>query len=167
MSGLALAEKIATRQPIPGQDDPALLNLGRSLVRFVQSGDTNLFKKEALVDSDQVLTMYQKRGGPGPSRKEVDDEIATQNQEQLDHARKMLQLMAVAGIDLRQADIQIKQASLEHCQSEGAPGTVDNLIGQQFKLALSVKTDAKAKSGIALAGDYVLAAKTIMQMGAG
>jgi thiol-disulfide isomerase/thioredoxin len=167
LSSLALMEKIANRQPITGQDDPALLDLGKSLVRFVQTGDTNLFEKEALVDSDQVLAMYQKRGGPGPSRKEVDDEIATQNQEQLDHARKMLQLMAVAGIDLRQADIQIKRASLEYCQSEGAPGTVDNLIGQQFKLALSVKTDAKAKSGIALAGDYVLAAKTVMQLGAG
>ena len=167
LSSLALMEKIASRQPITGQDDPALLDLGKSLVRLVQSGDTNLFQKEALLNSDQVWTMFQKRGGAGPSRKEVDDEVTTQNQEQLDHAGKMLQLMAAAGIDLRQADIQIKQVSLEHCQSEGAAGTVDNLIGQQFKLALSVKTDAKAKNGIALAGDYVLAAKTVERMGAG
>jgi thiol-disulfide isomerase/thioredoxin len=168
LSSLALMEKIAARQAITGQDDPALLDLGKSLVRFIQSGDTNLFKKEALVNSDQVWAMFQKSGRKdGPSRQEVDGEIATQNQEQLDHAQKMLQLMALAGIDLRQADIQIKQASLEHCQSEGASGTVDNLIGQQFKLALSVKTDAKAKSGIALAGDYVLAANTVMQLGAG
>jgi thiol-disulfide isomerase/thioredoxin len=164
---LALLDKVANNEAITGQDDPALLDFAKSLVSFVQTGDTNLFNKEALVDSDQVWAMFQKRGGPGPTRKEVDDEIATQNQEQLDHARKMLQLMAVAGVDLRQADIQIKQASLEHCQTEGTSGTVDNMIGEQFKLALTVKTDAKAKNGVALAGDYVLAAKTIMRMGAG
>jgi thiol-disulfide isomerase/thioredoxin len=164
---LALMEKIATRQAITGQDDPALSDFAKSLVRFIQTGDTNLFKKEALVDSDQVWAMFQKRGETGPTRKELDDEIAKQNQGELDHARKMLQLMVVAGIDLRQAEIQVKQASLEHCQSEGASGTVDNLIGQQFKLALTVKTEAKAKNGVAMAGDYVLAAKTIMRMGAG
>jgi thiol-disulfide isomerase/thioredoxin len=97
----------------------------------------------------------------------LDDEIATQNQEQLDHAQKMLNLMTLIGIDLGQADIQIKQASLAQCQSEGAAGTVDELIGEQFKLALSVKTDAKAKNGVSLAGDYVLAARTIMRLGAG
>jgi thiol-disulfide isomerase/thioredoxin len=164
---LVLSEKVVTEHAITGQDDPALLDFGKSLIRFVRTGDTNVFQKEALVDSDQVWAVYQKRGGPVPTRKELDDEIATQNQEQLDHAQKMLHLMTLIGIDLGQADIRIKQASLGQCQSEGAPGTMDELIGQQFKLALTVKTDAKAKNGVSLAGDYVLAAKTIMRMGAG
>ena len=163
---LGLSEKVVTDHAITGQDDPTLLDLGKSLIRFVRTGNTNVFQKEALVDSDQVWAMYQKRGGPRPTRKELDDEIATQNQEQLGHAQKMLNLMTLIGIDLGQADIRIKQASLGQCQSEGAPGTVDELIGQQFKLALTVKTDAKAKNGVSLTGDYVLAAKTIMRLGA-
>ena len=162
---LGLSEKVVTDHAITGQDDPTLLDFGKSLIRFVRTGDTNVFQKEALVDSDQVWALYQKRSGPGPTRKELDDEIATQNQEQLDHAQKMLNLMTLIGIDLGQADIRIKQVTLAQCQSEGAPGTVDELIGQQFKLALTVKTDAKAKNGVSLAGDYVLAAKTILRLG--
>lgn len=65
LSELALMEKIATRQAITGQDDPALLDFAKSLVRFVQTGDTNLFAKEALIDSDQVLGHVPKAGRGG------------------------------------------------------------------------------------------------------
>ena len=162
---LAILEKIAAHKGFTGEDDPALLRLGGALVRFVQSGDTNRFEKEALVNSDQVWAMFQKSGRKEPSRQEIDEEIAKQNGEQIGIARKTRQLMSEAGVDLQPADIQIKAASLDRCQSQGGSGSLDDLIGEQFKLVLSVKTEAKAKNGVSLAGDYVLAAKTIMKLG--
>ena len=44
---LAILEKIAAHKGFTGQDDPALLKFGESLVRFVRTGDTNLYEKEA------------------------------------------------------------------------------------------------------------------------
>lgn len=164
---LAILEKISAYKGINGQDDPSLLKFGELLVRFVQTGDTNLFLKEALVNSDQVWAMFEKSGRKGPSRQEVDEEIAKQNQEQVRVAQKMLQLMADAGIDLQPADTQIKAATINRAQVQGPAGSLDYLIGQQFKLAFKVNTDKKAKNGTSLSGDYVLAAKTIMKLGDG
>lgn len=161
---LAILEKIAAYKGINGQDDPSLVKFGESLMRFVQTGDTNLFAKEALVNGDQVWAMFEKSGRKGPSRQEIDEEIAKQNAEQVRVAQKMLQLMTEAGIDLQQADIKITDVALDRVQAQGPAGTLDNLIGQQFKLALKVNTEAKAKNGTALSGDYVLAAKTIMKL---
>ncbi len=161
---MAIMEKIAAHKGISSQDDPLLLKLGESLVHFVQTADTNLFAKEALIDADQVWAMFKKSGQKGPSRQEVDEEIGKQNQAQLASARKTLQLMTEAGIDLKQADIQIKEASVDRCQAQGPAGTLDNLMGEQFKLALSVKTAAKARNGAGLAGDYVLAVKMVAKM---
>jgi thiol-disulfide isomerase/thioredoxin len=158
---MVLMEKIKSRKAISSQDDPSLLKFGESLVRFVQSGDTNLFAKEALVNGDQVWAMFQKSGRKGPSRQEIDEEIAKQNQQQLEQAGKVLQLMTEAGIDLKQADIHIKEASLVRCQAQ----TAEDLIGEQFKLALIIKTEAKARNGTGLSGDYTLAVKTIMKLG--
>jgi thiol-disulfide isomerase/thioredoxin len=162
---LAILEKIAAHKGFTGEDDPSLLKLGEALVRFVQTGDTNRFEKEALVNSDQVWAMFQKSGRKGLSRQEIDEEIARQNREQIGIARKLLQLMIEAGVDLQPADVQIRTASLDRCQAQGGSGSLDDLIGEQFKLVLSVKTEAKAKNGASLSGDYVLAAKTIMKLG--
>ena len=165
MRELGVLEKIAAHKGLSGEDDPALLKLGEALVCFIQTGDTNRFEKEALVNADHIWAMFEKSGRKGPSRQEIDEEIAKQNREQVGTACKMIQLMATAGINLKSADTQIKQASLERCQAQGEPGTVDDLIGEQFKLVLSVKTEANAKNGVLLAGDYVLAAKTVMKLG--
>lgn len=162
---LALLERIAAYKGFTAKEDPSLLKLGEALVRFVQKGDTNRFEKEVLVNGDEIWAMFQKSGHPGPTRKEMDEEVARQNQEQVAVALKTLQMMQAAGIDLASSEVQITEASLERCQSQGGAGSLDNLIGQQLKLALAVKTEAKAKNGTPLAGDYVLAAKTIMKLG--
>lgn len=164
---MAIMEKISAYKGINKQDDPTLLKFGEILVRFIQTGDTNLFVKQALINGDQVWDMFQKRERKGPTRQEIDEEVAKQNQEQLKTAMKALQLMTTAGIDLKGADIQIHEASVERCQSQGGDSSLDDLIGQQFKLAIAVKTKAKAKNGTDLSGDYILAVKNIMKMGGG
>jgi len=162
---LAISEKIAAFQSITSEDDPTLLKLGESLVHFIRERDTATYENELLLNSDTVWATFEKSGRKGPTRQEVDEEVGKQVQEQVTVADKVLKQMEAAGIDLKQADIQIKEASMEHCQSQGGSGSLDQLIGSQFKLKLAVKTDDKAKNGASLSGDYVLAVKQLMKFG--
>jgi thiol-disulfide isomerase/thioredoxin len=162
---LAILGKVAAYKGLTSQDDPALLKLGESLVRFIRERDTGIFEKEVIMNSDLIWVMIQKNGRKGPSRQEVDQEVGKEVQEQVGIARTMLKQMEEEGIDLKQANIQIKEAAVDRSQSQGAPGSLDNLMGQQFKVVLEVKTEAKTKNGVSLSGDYVLAAKTIEKFG--
>ena len=158
---LALLSKIAAYQGFTGQEDPALLKLGGTLVRFLRDRDPAIYEKEALMNSDLIWAQIQKSGRKGPSRQELDQEMNTRLHEQVEFARSVLRQMDDAGIDLKHADIQIKEAALGHAQPQGAPGSLDGLIGEQFKLTLAVKTDGKAKNGTSLSGDYILAANEL------
>jgi len=160
---MTILEKAATYKGITGQDDPALLKLGDALVHFIRERDTNTFKNEAYVTSDLVWSMYQQGGREGPSRKELDDHLNTQAQQQMDIARSAVQMMKDAGIDLKKADIQIEEATIDHLQSQGAPGSVVGLMGSQFKLKLAVKSEGKSKSETPLSGEYIFAADRIMR----
>lgn len=163
---LALSEKIAAFQGITSEDDPTLLKLGEALVRFVRERDTAAYQRDALLNSNAVWAMFEKIGRKGgPSRRDVDEEVGRQVQEQVAVAGKVLKQMDAAGINLKGADIQIKEASLEHCRSQGGAGSLDPLIGEQFKLVLAVKTDVKAKNGTSLSGEYVLGVQVIMKSG--
>jgi thiol-disulfide isomerase/thioredoxin len=162
---LALLEKVAAYKGFTGQDDPALLKLGESLVRFIRERDTNIFEKESLMNIDFLWAMIQKSGHQGPSREEFDEQVSKQIQEQIGIARTMLKQMETDGINLKNADIQIKEAAVERSSAHGSAGSLDNLMGEQFKLMLWVKTEAKAKNGVSLSGDYVLAAKRLVRFG--
>jgi thiol-disulfide isomerase/thioredoxin len=162
---LAILDKVANYKGITGEDDPALLELGGRLVQFIQKQDPAVYQKEALINSDLVWAQLQRSGRTGPSREEFDKEMNPRVQEQTQIARSALKQMDAAGIDLKNAQIQIKDASLEHCQSQGTPGSLDGLMGDQFKLTLAVKADGKSKTGASLSGDYILAANEIMRFG--
>jgi thiol-disulfide isomerase/thioredoxin len=162
---LAMLNKMTSYQPITSDDDPSLMTLGQSLVHFIQERDTTAYEKELLMNSDTLWAMIQKSGRPGPSRKEVDEEVASQDKEQVTVARKMIKLMSDNGIDLTSAAIRIESASIGHCQSEGGAGTVDNLMGSDFQLKLSVQTAARASNGVSLAGEYVIGAQQIQKFG--
>jgi thiol-disulfide isomerase/thioredoxin len=93
----------------------------------------------------------------------LDAELNTQAQEQVTAARTAVQQMEDAGIDLKNAEIQIKEAAVERMRPQGPPGSVVGMLGEQFKLTLTVRTDSKSKNGTPLTGEYVLAANEIMR----
>lgn len=163
---LAIQDKVTSRKSINGNDDPALLKLGEVLVNFIRNRDLTDFQKEALVNSDLIWAQYQKLlvGKKMPSRQELDAHVNAQVEMQLKSAQAFLKQMEDAGIDLKNADILIKGAAIEHAQSM-VPGSLDSLMGSQYTLRLAVKTDAKAKSGASLSGDYVLSAKQLVRFG--
>jgi thiol-disulfide isomerase/thioredoxin len=160
---MAILDKVANFKGITGEDDPALLKLGGALVHFIRERDVNIFKNEACLSGDLIWDFWQRTGFKGPSRQELDDELKTQTQEQMSMAGSLVQQMEDAGIDLKDADIQIKEAAVEHVQTQGPPGSVIGLTGRQFTLKLEVKSGGKSKSGTSLSGDYVLAANQIMR----
>jgi thiol-disulfide isomerase/thioredoxin len=162
---LALLSKVATYKGFTAQDDPALLKLGETLVRFIRDRDPAIYEKDALMNSDLVWAQIQRSGRNAPSRQEIDQEVNARVREQVEMARAVLKQMDDAGIDLKHADIQIKEATIENAQPQGASGSLDGLIGEQFKLTLAVKTDGKAKNGTLLSGDYVLAANQLTRFG--
>ncbi len=160
---LAMLDKVASHARLTDQDDPALLKLGEALVHFIRDRDPGLFKSEAYVTGDLIWAVFQQSGVKGPSRQELDDQLNTQAQEQMRIARAAVQQMEEAGIDLKSADIQIKEAAVEHAQASGPSGSVVGLSGKKFTLKLAVKTGGKSKNGAGLSGDYVFAANQIMR----
>ena len=164
---MALLDKVAAYKGFTAQDDPALLKLGEILVRFLRDRDVAIYERDALMNSDLVWAQLQESGRKGPSRQEIDQEMNARVREQVEIARALLKQMDEAGVDLKNADIQIKEAAIGRAQAPGGAGTLDGLMGEQFKLTLGVKTDARAKNGASLSGDYILAATTLARFAGG
>ena len=162
---LSLLNKVATYQGFTGKDDPALLKFGEVLVRFLRDRDLTVFEKEALLNSDLVWAQTQRSGRGGPSRQDIDQYVNRRVPDQVRLAGQVVRQMEEAGIDLRHADIQIKEATVERSMIRGNPGSLDGLTGWQFKLTLAVKSAGKSKNGTALSGDYVLAVNELTRYG--
>jgi thiol-disulfide isomerase/thioredoxin len=160
---LAIFGKLEADKGLTSQDDPALAKLGETLVRFIRERDPAIFEKDAFVTADLLWAQFQRSGRKGHTREELDKELSTHGKEQTDLARATIQQMEESGIDLKNADIQIKEAAVERARSQSAAGSLDGMIGNQFKLKLAVKSGGKAKSGTSLSGEYILAANALMR----
>jgi thiol-disulfide isomerase/thioredoxin len=164
---LAILEKVGGNQGFTSREDPALLKLGEVLVRFLRDRDTDTYSRDALISSDTVWAMFEKSGQKGPSRQEVEQEVKRRSVEQVGAAEKLFVPMDAAGIDLKLAEIKVNGAKIESSQSQGNSDTLENLMGKQFKVSLTVKTAAKAKNGSPLSGEYVLAVSRVARFEAG
>jgi thiol-disulfide isomerase/thioredoxin len=162
---IAIVGKADEFKPLTDKDDPALRKLAETLTQFVRDHDTTVYEREALINADLVWNQFQKSGRPGPSREEVDKEIGVQTRDFVAAARKLSEQMNEAGIDLKSADVTIKEAVVDHVQKTNPDGSLEGLMGSGFKLRLAVKSDAKAKSGVSLSGDYILAITQVSRMG--
>jgi beta-lactamase regulating signal transducer with metallopeptidase domain len=161
-----ILDKAAAHEGLTGEEDPALHRLGDALVHFIRQRDARVFQDEAYVTGDLLWSLYQiyEQGGQkGPSRQELDNELKVQAQPEMKAVRSAVQQMEDAGIDLKDADIQIKQTSVKRLQHPGPADSVLGMMGQQFQLKLAVKSRGKSKNGTPLSGDYTLAAAEIMR----
>lgn len=161
----ALLNKIEQFQGFTGADDPSLLKFGDVLIRFIRERDTNIYEKEALVTGDLLWDQYQRRGMAAPARQQLDEEVKKIIPQQMESARGVLRQMDDAGIDLKNADIRIAEATVEHGQASGTSGSLDGVLGQHFKLTLEVKSTGKSKNGTPLSGVYVLTMPMLQRYG--
>jgi len=162
---MAILEKAANpgNTGLTDTDDPALLQLGQTLVRFLRQRDTNIYAKEALVNSDLLWAQMQKSGESGPSRQELDQELNRSTQEQTDIAQAMLTQADEAGIEFKNVELKIAEVSVGRLQRSGASGSLEGLMGEQFKLKLAVKADGKSKTGVSISGEYVVAVNQVLR----
>jgi thiol-disulfide isomerase/thioredoxin len=163
---LRIMEKAVSNSSVSGQDDPSLQTLAETLVRFLRERDASIYQKEALFTPDMLWALLQKlTPNHLPPRDEFDKTIGGELQNETKLAQSLANQMDAAGIDFKNADIQIKEAKVEHTQSLGAPGSLDGLEGEQFEVTFTVKTEAKTKNGIPLAGDYTLMVNQLSRYG--
>ena len=161
---MTILNQAAAGQSITAQDDPALLKLGEALIRFLEERNVAIYQMDALVNPEFFWGLLQKSGQTGATRAEVAEKLKPSLAEQTERANTMLKQMDLAGVDLQDAHIQIRQAAVETAQAP-MPGTLDGLTGHKFILAFTVKSGAKSKTGVSLAGDYEIAADSILRFG--
>jgi len=163
---MRIMEKAVGNASISGQDDPSLQKLAETLVRFVRERDASVYQNDALFTPDMLWDLLNiLTPNHLPPRDEFDKTIGAQLQNEAKLARSLTDQMEAAGIDFKNADIQIKEAKVEHTQCLGAPGSLAGLEGQQFKVTFAVKTDAKTKNGAPLSGDYTLMVNQLSRYG--
>jgi thiol-disulfide isomerase/thioredoxin len=162
---LLILTKAANFKGISVSEDPALLKLGEVLVRFVREQDLDVLKSSGFLTSAQMWEQMEKTGRPGPSRADLDEYHRENIKSQEARASDCLKLMSDAGINLSNADIQIRQASVDQLQRfTGKPDSLAGLQGHQFKVKFAVTSEAKTINGSPISGDYILAIDLIMRM---
>jgi thiol-disulfide isomerase/thioredoxin len=162
---MAIVEKAAQFKGITGEDDPVLLRLGQVLVESMQRGDTAFYASNALENSDEAWALIEKSGEKGSSREEFNKAMDEHTRKQTSIAQSLMDQNKAAGIDLKDAKIEIKKVSIERLQAPPKIGSADGLWGGQFKLSIEVETERRSSTGASLAGDYVLAAKQVKRFG--
>ena len=161
---MKLIAKTSAYEGFTDQDDPALLRLGETLARFARERDIAYFQQAALMNRDlEVKQMQKGNPKPGPVPKEVEDDLKSEMDEQTKIAQQAIKILDDAGIDLKEAEIRVKSATVERAQAT-APGSLANLMGDHCKFTLEVKSRAKSRTGTSLSGTYILAASRITRL---
>ncbi len=69
--------------------------------------------------------------------------------------------MAQAGIDLHDATIRVRSATVQSLNRGDTADTIEGLVGSQLRITYEVQTTALGKTGRSLSGDYTLMTDTI------
>jgi thiol-disulfide isomerase/thioredoxin len=166
MLELQLMAKVAKYEGLKLADDPALAALAETIQQLVQTRDLKAFDTGALMSLDVMSEMIAKSGaGFKPSREQIEVQWKLQHEKQIGAAQKSVQLMEQVGVDLSRAKVRLKSASFANVSASGTGGAVDGLRGHRLKVVLEAETEAKARGGAALAGEYVLAAEDAVRFG--
>lgn len=166
---LAIMAKAAKYERLTLADDPALAELGAALKHFLQTQDEKFYEREAMLTLDLVLAMIEKQaaksGERPPQRADMELRWNQEKETLFASVRGVVNLMREAGIDLSKAEIKLKAAEFKSAYPRAGAGVIDGLEGNNLKLTFAVTTEAKARSGASLSGDYVLAADEAMRLG--
>ncbi len=155
----ALSARATQNEGITQADDPALIELGEAVIRFVRSRDVRVFESEVLPDTNTMWEIArQSSGAAQPSRDEFEKNWAEIAGRVSESARKSTEWMASAGIDFQNADIRREKVSIKELLPRTGATSLDGLTGVDLKIVFSVKSDAKANMGKSLSGKYVFSA---------
>ncbi len=157
---LAILDKASRAEGLTDSEMPALRQLGEKIVRFIRERDVRVFQNELYYTSDMRWAQLQRSGSASASRQSFDQDNSVRTQTQLQMANAMIDIMQVADIELKDAEIQIVEASVKSSRADSS-GLMDGLRGYHFILKLAVKSDRKSRGNVALSGEYFIAASQL------
>ncbi|EEF60943.1 TlpA family protein disulfide reductase [Pedosphaera parvula] len=159
---LDLLTKIDKHKSISGSDDPAMAALGESIARFIQQKDEKSFISQAIRSRDEIWADFMKTHAsekPAPNRKELEADWQPWRDGITESARGLLAQLDQYGIDFTGAKLSVKRSEVEHAYQYSSFGKLEDTDGYPFKVAFTVESDQKSKTGRPIAGEYVVMAK--------
>lgn len=160
--------KVSRREGLTANDDPALAGLGATLKQFLQSRDLNALETDAMMSLKTLTSLTERQaasyGYNPPSQAQLEQRWKSQSERVLASARRFVELMNDAGVDLGDAQIKLKEAKFAHIFTSDQTGSLEGLRGDELTVTLAVESDRQSKSGKALSGNYVLAASDALRV---
>lgn len=163
MKILSVVEK---RKPLHSEEDPAVDELAKAMLKFLQTRDEKAFAGDAMLDLDEIWERMKnesvKRNSPLPPRNEFDKQYASFTRKTLQSARQIL--ATATRLDLDFSNATITDATVDQVYNRGPAGTVDQLTANSFTFTFNLPSDEKSKSGHSIGGDYVLKSGEVLRM---
>jgi thiol-disulfide isomerase/thioredoxin len=171
-SEMTILERVAEHKSLTGAEDPALLDLGEDLIELLRTQDANLFISNATLSANATWRRMEEEGdkrkipsNQRPSRAAFDERWTKMNEQMLQSAREVLGAKEKYAIDFSSAKLDLKSVIAENVYPRGAAGSIDGLSAGSIVFNVRVKSDAKAKTGTSLSGDYAVRTGRAMRTG--
>jgi thiol-disulfide isomerase/thioredoxin len=165
---LALGAKAGSGGELTENDDPALKQLGEALARFICERDAKVFESDAMLSLDAMKALIASlatTGRKAPPEAEIAAQWEQMRDRMMSPARAIVELMEKQGIDLKDAELQVKQVTLKRASSRFASGSLEGMQGSGLKVSVTATSKKNSKTGKPLSGDYTVAAEQLMRIG--
>ena len=159
---MKIAAAVSNRQPVSGDDDPALIELGNTILRFLRDADEKVFTNEAMLTIDDIWTRLEKQP-KHPSRKELGEHWGEFSERIVSSAHAVLVQTKKWGFDLSSAKLEKVTAS--RLMHRGAQGSLEDLEARSLSFVFKVDSTKHATSGKPLSGAYVFSSGEAMRVG--
>jgi thiol-disulfide isomerase/thioredoxin len=167
----ATAARILARvnayEPLTERDDPALANFGRAVIQLLKTKDLEAFGTAAVVNIDDMLKKFESLPeGQRPTRAQLESSWKRFFDATFaPAAAEFLSFADQAGIDLSDADVNIRSIVTSPPNSLQRRGTVEGLMAEHVRVTVDVASTRKATSGESLSGEYIIAAQQVDRTG--
>jgi len=163
---VAIQTKAASGGGLDGNDDPALLQLGEAMARFLRERNPKVFEAEAAISLEGMTALLEKlaAGRQLPPQEAIADQWKKQHEKLMQPAGAIVDLMEKQEIDLHDAEVRVTQVSLKRAASRFASGSLSVMQGTGLQVSVSVVSERNSKTGKPLSGNYALASDLAMRI---
>ena len=161
---IALLEKVSEHKPVDMSVDPALKDFAEGIVNCLRHRSLGYFESNAMADFETGWNMILKQAPPEyrPARADYEGRWKSYREKQLASVLTFTQMEA-AGIDLKDAKIEIESAEFKYVYQRGTG--VEGLDGRNLILKLNVTSDSRSANGKPLTGAYLVGVGEAQRMG--
>jgi len=139
--------------------DPALAQLGDTLMRMLQSGDSRKFADKAMRSLDELWndSHGQSKADDAVARREAEESWRPWREDIRSSASRVLDQAEALGLRLSKAQLELKEVVAEQPQQRGASIlSLEDVQAGPVRFAVTVKSEEKSIAGKPVAGGYIL-----------